>query len=385
MINFTDTVIMDKAKARRTADGYLVAEVRAARTGIQVYNRSELGLSGSGTINVYRPEEEVFNKDSLASYVAKPVTIGHPSVPVTAENWHDYGVGSVGNEVMRDGEFVRVPLIMMDSKAIKSAETTHKQISMGYSAEIVMQDGKAPDGTPYEAVQKNIRINHLAAVPAGRAGPEVGFSDEATWGVSPLYDHKPSTEGGRPMSDNLQKVVFDGITIEATTQAVQAIEKLQNQLKDAAKAQAVADASHAQAIADAQAELARKDAEIDALKAKVVDDAALDARVAARSELIAVAAALVSDFKSAGLSDAAIKRAVVENKRGKEAMAGKPDAYIDAAFDIIAEDAKAAVVQGDKLALALGSAKPINTNDAKSAEDTAYQASLARFDRKKAS
>jgi uncharacterized protein len=104
-----------------------------------------------------------------------------------------------------------------------------------------------------------------------------------------------------------------------------------------------ADAAHVAALAAKDAELAKKDAEIDALKAKVLDDKALDAKVQARGDLIATANKIVKDVKTDGLSDADIRKAVVVAKLGDTALAGKTEAYIDARFDILADEAKAKV------------------------------------------
>lgn len=108
---------------------------------------------------------------------------------------------------------------------------------------------------------------------------------------------------------------------------------------DAAKKLADAQSAHDAAIAAKDAELAAKDAEIDALKAKVLDASAMDAAVAARGDLIAKARAIAPDVKTDGLSDAEIRKAVVTAKLG-DAVKDKADAYIDARFDILAEDAE---------------------------------------------
>lgn len=109
------------AGTRRTADGYLVAEVRTARTGIQDYAGWEVGKPDMPVVKVYRPADQVFAKDSLGSYAHKPVTNDHPDEAVTADNWKDLSVGQIGDEIARDGEFVRIPLIVMDAAAIKGA------------------------------------------------------------------------------------------------------------------------------------------------------------------------------------------------------------------------------------------------------------------------
>lgn len=139
------------------------------------------------------------------------------------------------------------------------------------------------------------------------------------------------------MTDNLRKVVLDGISIETTDQGAEAVSKLQKQLSDAAAAIESATTKSAETIATKDAELAKKDAEIDDLKGKIMDDAALDARVQARADLIGKAIQIAKDVKVEGLSDAAIRKAVVVAKLGDAAVKDKPDAYIDARFDILAE------------------------------------------------
>lgn len=139
------------------------------------------------------------------------------------------------------------------------------------------------------------------------------------------------------MTDNLRKVVLDGISIETTDQGAEAVSKLQKQLSDAAAAIESATTKSAETIATKDAELAKKDAEIDDLKGKIMDDAALDARVQSRADLIGKANQIAKDVKVEGLSDAAIRKAVVVAKLGDAAVKDKPEAYIDARFDILAE------------------------------------------------
>lgn len=139
------------------------------------------------------------------------------------------------------------------------------------------------------------------------------------------------------MTANTQKVVVDGITIETTDQGAQVISKLQGQLADAKSASDAAAASHAKEIAAKDAEIAKKDAAIDDLKSKVLDGGALDAAVAARADLLDKAARIAPNVKCSGLSDAAIRKAVVVERYGRD-MESKSDAYIDARFDILVDE-----------------------------------------------
>lgn len=190
MHNFLDTGT--SVTFRDTEGGYLVGEVLCARTGIQVYDRRELGLEGSGPINVYRPPEVVFSRDSLKTFVGKPVTMGHPREPVTSQNWKDLAIGQIGEEVVRDGEAVRVSIALMDAASIRDVRSGIQEVSMGYSTPIELRDGVAPDGTPYQAVQTGpVNINHLAIVPKARGGESLSIRLDEEW-IMPIQDYKSS-------------------------------------------------------------------------------------------------------------------------------------------------------------------------------------------------
>lgn len=332
---------------RITADGYMVGEVLCARTGCQQYLASDLGLAIGGTVTVYRPEEVVSDKASLATFAGKPVTMGHPAEQVTADNWKSLAVGDIGTEVARDGEFVRVPYKIMDAAAIAAIQAGTREVSMGYTTGVEMRDGVAPDGTPYQAVQTGpIRINHLAIVPKARGGSQLRIGDGAAqWGAAPLtLDEKEIR-----MSDNsLKTVVLGDKAVQVAAADVQTIEAFK---ADAAKVLADAKADHDKAIAKKDGEIIAKDKEIADLKAEIlaVDD--LDKLIADRAALITKAKAISDAIVVSGKSDAEIKRAAVAAKLG-DAAADKTDAYIDAMFDILS-DAKPA----DPVVAALADAK----------------------------
>lgn len=147
----------------------------------------------------------------------------------------------------------------------------------------------------------------------------------------------------------LKTVTVDGIPIEVTDQGATVITTLLGRIADSKTANDKLVSDHAAAIAakdkDLAAkdgDLAKKDAEIDALKGKIVDGAALDALVQGRGDLVAKAKAIAPGVATDGKSDADIRKAVVAAKLGDEAVKDKAAAYIDARFDILAEDVKPA-------------------------------------------
>ena len=176
-MNLFDAFVIDGV--RRTADGYLAAHAKVARTGIQIYKGSELGRPELDKVRVYRPPEEVFHADALKSFTHRPVTLKHPNVPVTARNWKKFAGGQTGDEVVRDGEYVRVPMVMMDQALIDAYEKRGiKELSMGYSTDIQWRTGVTDAGESYDAVQTAIRGNHLAIVPAARGGDQLRIGDD---------------------------------------------------------------------------------------------------------------------------------------------------------------------------------------------------------------
>ena len=326
---------------KETAEGYLVATSRVARTGVQEYLARELGdiataagFKPDDVVRVYRHADQVFHKDSLASITRLPVTIDHPSEDVTSDNWAKLAVGDIGDAYATEPEWIVVNPMLKDAAAVKAARSTHPELSMGYSANIV----KARDGLDADFEVSDIRYNHLALVPKARAGDKARIGDG--WGVSPIEidDSQPSEKGGLQMPEVTKPVVVLGdAAIQVDDAAARVLEKFKaDTAKLLADAKSVADA----AIAAKDAELAKVQAALDDAKTKILSDADLDKRVAARAELVAAAHAIAPEVKTTGLSDADIRKATVVAKLGDDALAGKSAAYIDARFDILADAAK---------------------------------------------
>ena len=133
----------------------------------------------------------------------------------------------------------------------------------------------------------------------------------------------------------LKNILVDGLMVETTDAGEAAINKLKGMLDAASKAMETASADHAKAIAAKDGELAKKDAEIDDLKGKVLDAKALDALVADRSAVVAKAKAIAPKLDTAGKTNMEIKRAALG-----DSVKDKPDAYVDAAFDLKTADVR---------------------------------------------
>lgn len=159
----------------REPEGYLFClNVPIARTGFQEYLSEEIGKPGKGMIRVYRPEEEVFSKETLASFEAMPVTDDHPAEGVFIDNYKALSKGDVHNVRRGKGEesdLCIADLVIKDSDLIHEImDNGKREISCGYTYDLVEEDGRY--------VQRNIRGNHVAVVDAGRAGHRVCIKDK---------------------------------------------------------------------------------------------------------------------------------------------------------------------------------------------------------------
>ncbi|MBO9710564.1 MAG: DUF2213 domain-containing protein [Caulobacter sp.] len=349
-----DTVALDEESVRITADGYLVADARIARTGIQTYLASELGMKDAQpgqVIRVLRSADEVFDKASMASIAWRPLTNDHPKDMVTAKTWRRDAIGQLGDAVKRetaqDGEYIRVPLTMMDGDAISQYRAGKRELSVGYTCDVDWTPGVTDGGEAYDARQTNIRANHLALVHRGRAGSACRIGDS--------WPHRD--DDAHPVKDKsmtLKTILVDSLQVETTDAGEAAIKKLLGDnaaLKDAA---AKADAAHALAIKAKDEQIAKLDAEVATLKGQVLTGDALDKAIAARGKLIGDAKkiageALVTD----GKSDAEIKKAAVLAKLG-DTYAGRDATFFDHAFEIQLAQVGDSSTQRNHLADAIG-------------------------------
>lgn len=299
-----------------TDEGFLVARGVLARTGTQVYLAGELGLDGDPTrrITLYRPPEEVFNHQSMASFDGKALTINHPPVLVDKSNWKEYSHGQVGNIERSGNDTIAGDITFQTDGAIKALEGGKRELSNGYTFKLDMTPGTAPCGTAYDGIQRNIRGNHIALVDKGRCGSACRVSD----GANP----QPQSITKEPKA--MKKIVVDGIPMELEGTQAGIVEKLVSDREAAvamaAEAETKLQAAKDEAKAAADKVAADHAAELDALRKDVVTPEV-------RDSLIPAWAAMVDTVKkhsaidTAGKTCNAIRREFVESKAADAALA----------------------------------------------------------------
>lgn len=345
-MQFTDRLTIDRW--HRTKDGYLRLNAKGARSGIQQYLGREVDPEGKHfaadqVVNVYRPADQVFDRATLASFVGRPITDDHPSVPVTAANWRDHSRGVIGGAV-KDGEWIRFDLALMDAALIDKVDGGKRELSCGYGCELAIEDGVAPDGTKFQAVQRSIVGNHLAVVDRARAGSEARITD----GGNDLFQTCDAATVILNNFDALEEkpvpkmITLDGLKVDLSDEAAveAAITKLQGQVTaaDAAKAKAETD------VATLTTDKATLEAKVTTLEKQVADAKLTPAQLRDAAKAYA---ATVDKAKALGVTvsdemdEAAIQKAVVSAKLG-DAAKDWSDVQIAASFATLTKDAKPA-------------------------------------------
>lgn len=169
----------------RLADGSLLCkDVPIARTGSQVYLPEEIDLEpdASGTVTVWRTEDEVFAPETMASFEGVAVTLGHPEdagggiLFVNPTNYAELAHGHIQN--VRRGTGDKADLLIADvlikrQEAIDAIEAGLTDVSCGY-------DALYKQLAPGKGKQYQITGNHLAVgIDRGRAGSRCAIGDSA--------------------------------------------------------------------------------------------------------------------------------------------------------------------------------------------------------------
>lgn len=207
----------------RMADGSLLCkDVPIARTGSQVYLPEEIDLEpdASGTVTVWRTEDEVFSPETMASFEGVAVTLGHPEdagggiLFVNPANFAELAHGHIQN--VRRGTGDKSDLLIADvlvkrQEAIDAIEAGLTDVSCGY-------DALYKQLSPGKGKQHQITGNHLAVgIDRGRAGSRCAIGDSA-----------PSTKG----SNMKQLNWFQKLAVAIRTKDEDALAQLADEAPD---------------------------------------------------------------------------------------------------------------------------------------------------------
>ena len=331
-------------KSEVTDEGYLKVWCKAARVGTQLYTR------GDGTqVREYRPEDEVSNPDSLASFGMKAVTLNHPKVLLDSKTTKLHQVGHAGSHVRFSDGFVEVALVITDQDAIDAIQRGDAQeVSAGYRVDYDPTPGVTPNGESYDGIQRNIRVNHIAVVSKGRAGREARLLLDSCDRNDAVADIEPPSNS--PVS-LMARITLDGLDIELPADAAGAVQSF---VKETGRAQAelqqkldaqeekiqavVTEKTEAQDRIDASqeriAELEKQLAEAVAASEQRDDAAEINDAVNKRLEALNKFAPIMpEDYKFDGESEAQIMAIAYQNVFEKEARSDASADYLLGVLD----------------------------------------------------
>jgi uncharacterized protein len=287
---------------KRTAQGFLRVNARLTKIGVFAYENGR----------EYRSDEEVFREDSLASLQGAPVTDLHPSEKssenfLTPANAKEYIIG-ITESIERDGLYLKGSLIIFHEDAIKAIEAgERKEISLGYKCLLDPTPGTW-NGEAYDAVQKNIIVNHVAIGPKGwgRAGPDCAIRVDSTL-----------TKG-----QNLETIHLDGIDIALSKESITTLltEKRRefNELKGRFDAMGL--------------ELEKEKA----ARALLEDPQVIEAKVQSRLKLLEKCRRIFGDETSMeGKSDEELKLLGIKKYYPEIDLSEKDQSYIDGMFEAL--------------------------------------------------
>lgn len=316
--------------ATRTQVGGIRVKARLARTGILEYRFPD----GSVRRELRLPEE-VFKADSLATLEDATVTdLNHHRGLLNARNWKDATLGHARG-IRRDGQYVAGDLVIHDAKTAADVETRKlSDISCGYRCDLEWTEGEH-DGQRFDAIQRNIKYNHVAILPRGmgRAGTDVSIRLDAT--DAECVSHLEQDE-------TVMKVIkIDGKDFEYGSEShvnyleTRAAEREQAMKADNDKLQARLDASEA----------ARKKAAEEAEEEKKRSEADSDKRFRARVRLLRRAFKFIDEDEEKtdakldefeGKTDREIMVECLRTRKAYEHFDGKDksDDYVEALFDV---------------------------------------------------
>jgi uncharacterized protein len=271
------------------------------RTGVLEYRNPD----GSVRRELRIPSE-VFDSASLATLEDAPVTNEHQGM-VTAEDYHSKAAGHVSGSPRADGGRISANLVIQDATLIADIDVGSKrEVSCGYHCKLDHSPGTY-EGAPYDCIQREIRYNHVAIVPRGRAGSDVALRLDSA-GDQIVGETMKITFAGREydLADTAQRAAYDAAVVALQSRADRAEGE-----RDAARA------------------------EVATLKAApAVDTARLDALVAERTALVASARKILGEgYSPTGKTNRQIKEDALRAADASVDLKDRADAYIDGRFD----------------------------------------------------
>lgn len=326
-------------RSELTPEGYLKAPCNATRVGVFPY------VQPDGTLRrELRPASEVFLLQSMQTLTGKPITNDHPLTPVNATNSKALSCGFTHEDVEQQDTLLTVSITVLDAGLVAQIMDGKTEVSCGYSCDLDFVAGKY-QGEDYDAIQKNIRYNHLAVVPRGRAGPEVRIRLDAAEEILNDFERKDSVAMAKISVGRKQRVEVE---VPDTVAPI-----LLQSLRLDEMSMAEMEASITSLQADVQKLLGEKAGLEEGLKnsdeevkklSEGLSEEKMDAAIKTRLQIrdVAIKTLEAGKFNLDSMTNKAIVLACVKAKMPALNLDGKSEEFIQGCFGVLSAEPKQA-------------------------------------------
>lgn len=336
-----------------------VANNPISKVGVFPYMGKEIGAADPNKIyKVYRSEEELSAPDTIESFKLVPFIDEHAMLGNYGMAAEKKGIqGVIGSDVYYEAPYLKGNLRIY-SEATKSLIKNGKiELSPGYLCRYDFTEGVF-NGEKYDAIQRDIRGNHLALVEEGRTGPDVAVQDKAgkfhitldskevlampqtieelmaffKQALAEYEASKKDDESNELVEEKKEELILDADPVETDAEkAAKDAEAAVAEVEKAKDADAVKEAADAltKTVKDLLKVIAAKDAQIKAIP--VIDSASVIADIEKRDNLYNRVTPLIGNFDANPLSKSVTGLATYAcDKLGIKADKGTEVAVLDA-------------------------------------------------------
>lgn len=222
----TLTITLDSVR-HEDQNGFLhVANSHITKATVNPYYGREIpdwqshGLAPDRIYYALRDPDEL--RKSLPTWAGLPLQFEHHEEGATEDGAKETRCGTVGTEIRWNAPYIDAPLTIWEQKAIDAVKDgTCREISCAYTYDPDFISGTF-EGQPYDFVMRNIRGNHVALVPEGRAGHDVLVAD-ANLSTNQEDRNMPKKMAKDDNPEIETKEVEIGKAVEAAGEALQAL------------------------------------------------------------------------------------------------------------------------------------------------------------------
>ena len=321
---------------KHTENGYLLVKVAFAKWGLQERLGSEISedFEPNKVYKELRPKSEVLKSVERWGHVV--VTNDHPEPMLDVTNTAEFSVGYPCTEVAVDEKekALTCELLIFDAHTIDEIKNGKSQLSAGYYFSLEKVAGES-----YDFIQKDITPNHIAIVERGKCGKKCSIAKD--------NQPQPNTK-----ETKLKKIIFKKLLpngeeyiiseVEVPADSADAVQKTADKIFNDSKTMLEASKKTLEANEELKTANDKLQAQLDNVPTPAKDaDVKKQVEAMADARLAVVMVARDADITTDNKSDAEIKKEVIKKYSPQIALDGKSDAYIDASFDLVAENLKA--------------------------------------------